>query len=65
MKVGDLVRMSNAFHGEHHGILLKINKRCGDLSGNILVQWVGIFNDRLGYCDPREVEVLNKNKINT
>jgi len=65
MQVGDLVRMSNAFHGEHHGILLKINKSCGDLAGNILVQWVGIFNDRLKYHNPRDVEVLDKNKINT
>ena len=65
MKVGDLVRMSNAFHKEHHGILLQINKSCGDLSGHVLVQWVGIFNDRVQVHNPRDVEVLKINKINT
>ena len=65
MKVGDLVRMSNAFHKEHHGILLKINKSCGDLAGHVLVQWVGIFKDSVMAHNPRDVEVLKINKINT
>ena len=70
MKVGDLVKQINPWYHNgqeetHHGVVLQINKSCGDLAGHILVQWFGVFNDRVKAHHPSDVVLLEKNKKNT
>ena len=65
MKVGDLVKMVNPFVGEvqeHHGIVLKISQSMGDLAGHVIVQWVGIYGDRLKAHPPRDLRVVNESR---
>jgi hypothetical protein len=67
MEVGDLVIISNPFMGKssddhHHGVVLRINKSCGDLSGHVLVQWFGLFNNNIKAHHPQDLAVLKKNK---
>jgi hypothetical protein len=62
MQIGDLVKLCWRTKQVHHGIVLKINKSCGDLAGNVLIQWVGVFNDRTQVHLLRDIQTFPINK---
>ena len=59
MKIGDIVQSASWTPiAPCHGIVLKVTKSCGDLAGMVLVQWFGIFGDRVQLHNPRDLVSL-------